>query len=37
MIAKIPMVIPSKDNNVRSLFVANEIKAKTKLSFNNLK
>ena len=31
------MVIPSKDNNVRSLFVANEIKAKTKLSFNNLK
>jgi len=31
------MVIPSKDNKVRSLFVANEIKAKTKLSFNNLK
>jgi hypothetical protein len=36
MIAKIPMVMPSKERNVRNLLLLSELKAKEKLSSINL-
>ena len=36
MIAKIPIVIPSNDKNVRNLFALSELKANEKLSNINL-
>ncbi len=36
MIAKIPMVIPSNERNVRNLFALSELKANVKLSSINL-
>jgi len=35
-IAKMPIVIPSSDKNVRNLFAFNELKANEKLSYINL-
>ena len=36
IIAKIPMVIPKSDKNVRSLLARSELKANEKLSYTNL-